>query len=299
MTFRLDVRWRRKAVKLLALPAGSTVIDLASGTGDLCIDLAASRRTDRCRSTSASACWPPIAAARPRVQADILRLPLPDALGRRRARAVSHCATSSSCPRSSPNSAGWCAPADASPCSTSACRTTRSIRWGNNIYFGKVVPKIGALLSDGAAYRYLPKSVAYLPSPARSWCRCCAPPGSPTPSTTNSPAASPSCCSAPGADRDARRQPTARSPTSISTTSPAATAICSCATASASPAAVSPHAFRIDDVAASSAAIDHDRRGRRRASAGARAWCRSNRARRASWSSRRWPWSRPPTVADG
>jgi demethylmenaquinone methyltransferase/2-methoxy-6-polyprenyl-1,4-benzoquinol methylase len=39
----------------------------------------------------------------------------------------------------------------------------RVVRWGNNIYFGKVVPRIGALLSDGAAYRYLPKSVAYLP----------------------------------------------------------------------------------------------------------------------------------------
>ena len=46
----------------------------------------------------------------------------------------------------------------------SACRNNRLIRWGNNIYFGKVVPKIGGLLSDGAAYRYLPKSVAYLPS---------------------------------------------------------------------------------------------------------------------------------------
>jgi demethylmenaquinone methyltransferase/2-methoxy-6-polyprenyl-1,4-benzoquinol methylase len=31
------------------------------------------------------------------------------------------------------------------------------------VYFGHVVPRIGALLSDGAAYRYLPKSVAYLP----------------------------------------------------------------------------------------------------------------------------------------
>ena len=39
------------------------------------------------------------------------------------------------------------------------------VRWGNNIYFGQVVPRIGALLSDGAAYRYLPKSVAYLPTP--------------------------------------------------------------------------------------------------------------------------------------
>jgi demethylmenaquinone methyltransferase/2-methoxy-6-polyprenyl-1,4-benzoquinol methylase len=39
------------------------------------------------------------------------------------------------------------------------------IRFGNDIYFGKIVPRIGALLSDGAAYRYLPKSVAYLPAP--------------------------------------------------------------------------------------------------------------------------------------
>jgi demethylmenaquinone methyltransferase/2-methoxy-6-polyprenyl-1,4-benzoquinol methylase len=40
------------------------------------------------------------------------------------------------------------------------------IRAGNNIYFGKIVPRIGALLSDGPAYRYLPRSVAYLPERA-------------------------------------------------------------------------------------------------------------------------------------
>ena len=39
------------------------------------------------------------------------------------------------------------------------------IRTGNNIYFGHVVPRIGAALSDAPAYRYLPKSVAYLPAP--------------------------------------------------------------------------------------------------------------------------------------
>ena len=39
----------------------------------------------------------------------------------------------------------------------------RVLRWGHSVYFGKVVPRIGALLSDGAAYRYLPRSVAYLP----------------------------------------------------------------------------------------------------------------------------------------
>jgi demethylmenaquinone methyltransferase/2-methoxy-6-polyprenyl-1,4-benzoquinol methylase len=43
--------------------------------------------------------------------------------------------------------------------------SNRVVRWGNDIYFGRVVPRIGALLSDGAAYRYLPKSVAYLPEP--------------------------------------------------------------------------------------------------------------------------------------
>jgi demethylmenaquinone methyltransferase/2-methoxy-6-polyprenyl-1,4-benzoquinol methylase len=37
------------------------------------------------------------------------------------------------------------------------------VRFGHSIYFGKVVPIIGGLLSDAAAYRYLPKSVEYLP----------------------------------------------------------------------------------------------------------------------------------------
>ena len=40
------------------------------------------------------------------------------------------------------------------------------LRWGHGVYFGSVVPKVGGLLSDPAAYRYLPKSVAYLPAPS-------------------------------------------------------------------------------------------------------------------------------------
>jgi demethylmenaquinone methyltransferase/2-methoxy-6-polyprenyl-1,4-benzoquinol methylase len=39
------------------------------------------------------------------------------------------------------------------------------LRFGHSIYFGKVVPLVGGLLSDPGAYRYLPKSVAYLPEP--------------------------------------------------------------------------------------------------------------------------------------
>ena len=37
------------------------------------------------------------------------------------------------------------------------------LRFGHQAYFGHVVPRIGGLLSDRAAYRYLPRSVAYLP----------------------------------------------------------------------------------------------------------------------------------------
>ncbi len=41
ISFRLDVRWRKRAVRDLELQSGSLILDLASGTGDLCIDLVA------------------------------------------------------------------------------------------------------------------------------------------------------------------------------------------------------------------------------------------------------------------
>ena len=37
------------------------------------------------------------------------------------------------------------------------------LRFGHGLYFGRVVPLVGGLLSDRDAYRYLPRSVAYLP----------------------------------------------------------------------------------------------------------------------------------------
>jgi demethylmenaquinone methyltransferase/2-methoxy-6-polyprenyl-1,4-benzoquinol methylase len=39
----------------------------------------------------------------------------------------------------------------------------RLLKAGYSVWFNHVVPRIGKLLSDEAAYRYLPKSVAYLP----------------------------------------------------------------------------------------------------------------------------------------
>ena len=37
------------------------------------------------------------------------------------------------------------------------------MRLGHRVWFGKAVPFLGGLLSDRDAYRYLPRSVAYLP----------------------------------------------------------------------------------------------------------------------------------------
>ena len=161
MTFRLDVRWRRIAVKSLHLPAGSTVLDLASGTGDLCIDL--EREGFRPLSTDLS--FGMLAADRsgaPRIQADILRLPVPD-----------HAVDGVTCgfalrnlvdlPAFFTELARVVRPGGRIALLDVGIPHRRLVRMGNDLYFGKVVPRIGALLSDGAAYRYLPKSVAYLP----------------------------------------------------------------------------------------------------------------------------------------
>ena len=161
MTFRLDVRWRRKAVKRLALPAGSTVIDLAAGTGDLCIDLAKAG----VRPISFDLSYGMLAADRsgsPRVQADILRLPLADGSvdGATCGFALRNLLE---LPAFFAELARVVRPGGRIALLDVGVPHNPVVRWGNNIYFGKVVPKIGAMLSDGAAYRYLPKSVAYLP----------------------------------------------------------------------------------------------------------------------------------------
>lgn len=77
MTFRLDVRWRKRAVRELRLPRGSTVLDLASGTGDLCVDLAKAGH----KPLSMDLSFGMLSADRsgsPRAQSDILRLPVAD-----------------------------------------------------------------------------------------------------------------------------------------------------------------------------------------------------------------------------
>ncbi|MGD9702527.1 MAG: ubiquinone/menaquinone biosynthesis methyltransferase [Acidimicrobiia bacterium] len=163
MTMRLDVRWRKRAVRTLALPAGSRVLDLAAGTGDLCLELARQHLVPVSIDLSFGMLQADRSGA-PRVQADILRLPVPPA----RADGVT-------CGFALRNLvdlgtffdelARVLRPGGRIALIDAAQPENRLMRWGHGVYFGKVVPKIGGLLSDGSAYRYLPRSLSYLPPP--------------------------------------------------------------------------------------------------------------------------------------
>ena len=165
MTFRLDVRWRRKAIRSLNLPAGSLVLDLAGGTGDMCIDL----KKLGMQPISVDLSFGMLSADRSgaqRMQSDILRLPIQDASvdGITCGFALRNLVD---LPQFFNELARVVRPGGRIALLDVGVPTNPLIRFGNNIYFGKIVPKIGALLSDKAAYRYLPKSVAYLPAPAQ------------------------------------------------------------------------------------------------------------------------------------
>lgn len=163
MTFRLDVRWRRRAVESLALPPGARVLDLAAGTGDLCRDLQAAGH----RPIGVDLSFGMLANARttaPLVHADALRLPVPDG--------AADGVTCGFALRNFVDLDGFLAevgrvvrPGGRVALLEVAEPANPVLKAGHAVYFGRVVPRIGALLSDADAYRYLPRSVAYLPRP--------------------------------------------------------------------------------------------------------------------------------------
>jgi demethylmenaquinone methyltransferase/2-methoxy-6-polyprenyl-1,4-benzoquinol methylase len=161
LTFRLDVGWRRKTVRALALPAGSVVLDVACGTGDLCRDLDAARLHAIGIDFSAGM----LAAARtsaPLVRGDALQLPLPDrsldgiTCGFALRNFVSLDRFFAECARVLRVGGRFAFIEVAEP-------EHALLRAGHNLYFRHVVPWVGGLLSDRAAYSYLPASTAYLP----------------------------------------------------------------------------------------------------------------------------------------
>jgi demethylmenaquinone methyltransferase / 2-methoxy-6-polyprenyl-1,4-benzoquinol methylase len=162
MTFRMDVGWRRTTVASLGLPKGAVVADLASGTGDLCVELAARRY----RPLSVDLSYGMLVADRsgaPRVQADVLLLPLADGTvdGVTCGFALRNLVDLG---RFFDELARVVRPGGRIALLEVATPPNPVLRAGHRIYFGSVVPLVGGLLSNHAAYRYLPRSVAYLPA---------------------------------------------------------------------------------------------------------------------------------------
>jgi demethylmenaquinone methyltransferase/2-methoxy-6-polyprenyl-1,4-benzoquinol methylase len=162
MTFGMDRGWRRTAVASLGLDRSSTVLDVACGTGDLCRDLTA----EGYRPVGIDLSFGMLHHARtaaPLVHGDALAMPLAAASldgavsGFALRNFVELGALFSELSRVV-RPGGRIALLDV------ATPTNPALRAGHRAYFGHVVPLVGAALSDAGAYRYLPRSVAYLPT---------------------------------------------------------------------------------------------------------------------------------------
>jgi demethylmenaquinone methyltransferase/2-methoxy-6-polyprenyl-1,4-benzoquinol methylase len=162
MTFGLDARWRKRAVGDLRLPPQSVVLDIAAGTGDFARELA--RQGHVAVATDLS--FGMLRAGRDldeRVQADASLLPF---------------RTSGfdgvTCGYALRNFSDLAATFDemarvvrpGGRLSLLEVAEPRSglFRAGFRLWFRHVVPFIGSLVSDRAAYHYLPQSTAYLPA---------------------------------------------------------------------------------------------------------------------------------------
>ena len=161
MTFRMDVGWRRRTVTALRLPPPALVLDVACGTGDLCRVLTDAGH----RAVGVDFSSGMLAVARtsaPLVQGDALALPFKAAIfdGITCGFALRNV---TSLPRLFAELArvlrvgGRVALLEVARPAAALPRTVHAL------YFNRVVPLVGALLSDREAYRYLPRSTAYLP----------------------------------------------------------------------------------------------------------------------------------------
>jgi len=160
-----DRRWRRRAVSALALAPGARVLDVACGTGDLCDDLAAAGHTAIGLDFSAGMLRQAHTAA-PLVRGDALHLPTPGGAfdgvitGFALRNFVDLGAVLDACARALRPGGRFVALDAAVPANP-------VLRAGNTLWFRGAVPLLGRVLSrDVEAYRYLPKSTAYLPGPS-------------------------------------------------------------------------------------------------------------------------------------
>lgn len=166
LTFGLDVGWRRRAVGALRLPADARVLDIACGTGDFCREISAAGGwpigLDRSSGMLTAAAVAGTHA--PLVRGDGMFLPVRDGAfdgvtcGFALRNVVALDPLFDECARVLKPGGRFAFLEVAEP-------ESAVVRAGHRVYFRHVVPFVGGLLSDRAAYRYLPDSTVYLPPP--------------------------------------------------------------------------------------------------------------------------------------
>lgn len=161
ITFGLDARWRRTTLSRLAVPAGSTVLDLAAGTGDFTRLATAAG----CTVVSADLSLGMLEAGsgvERGVEADAAHLPFATAsfdglLCGYALRNFTDLAGAIT------EMARVVRPGGRVAILEVAAPPSAFLRAGYSLWFDRCVPIIGGLLSDRDAYAYLPRSTAYLP----------------------------------------------------------------------------------------------------------------------------------------
>jgi demethylmenaquinone methyltransferase/2-methoxy-6-polyprenyl-1,4-benzoquinol methylase len=162
LTLGLDAGWRRTAVRALGLRAGASVLDIACGTGDFCREVEAAGARPIGLDRSAGMLAAAAGTRAPLVRGDGLFLPVRDGsfdgitCGFALRNVVALDPLFTECARVLKRGGRFAFLEVAEPDSA-------IVRAGHRVYFRHVVPFIGGLLSDRAAYRYLPDSTAYLP----------------------------------------------------------------------------------------------------------------------------------------
>jgi len=161
MTFGLDQAWRRSTISALALPAGSLLLDVACGTGDLS-RLALHKGYRVIGADLSAGMLAANSTGTPLLQADCSWLPFPD--GTFDGLVCGYAL------RNFTDLAGALAetarvirPGGRIALLEVDAPRSAFLRSGYDVWFNKVVPRLGGALSDREAYEYLPRSVAYLP----------------------------------------------------------------------------------------------------------------------------------------
>jgi demethylmenaquinone methyltransferase / 2-methoxy-6-polyprenyl-1,4-benzoquinol methylase len=161
----LDISWRKRSVRALGLAPGAVVLDVASGTGDLSRILAKGGLVPVGVDMSPGMLGESRTGT-PVVLGDAVSLPFRDGAFDG---AVCGFAIRNFTDIGSVFSeiARVVRPGGRIAILEVAIPSSRTAKAGYRIWFGRAVPLIGRLLSDPAAYRYLPDSVEYLPPPER------------------------------------------------------------------------------------------------------------------------------------